>query len=625
MLVICERTKVCFFLYLLKLMKELLSLNKYLYKYRYRMLLGVIFIVLSNWFGVFPAQVIRLAFNLVKEQVSIYQYVEGFNTQELFYKTFITIVLLFGFIVFLVAVIKGIFMFFMRQTIIVVSRLIEYDLKNEIYEHYQVLNLSFYRKNNTGDLMNRVSEDVGRVRMYIGPAIMYTLNLVVLFVLVISTMISVNPKLTLFAVLPMPFLFLSIYYVQNIINKKSEQIQEQLSTLSSTIQESFSGIRVIKAFVREEEIKAKFNVESEEYRIKTMGLVNVQAVFFPTVLTLIGISTLLTVYIGGKEVIDGRITAGNIAEFIVYVNMLTWPVTSVGWVTSLVQRASASQKRINEFVKLEPEIKNDVNLPITELKGNIAFKNVSFRYPDTGIQALHNINFSVDAGKTLAIVGRTGSGKSTIANLLFRMYECDEGQILLDGIDIKTLQLSSFRKQLSMVPQEVFLFSDTIANNISFGDANADRKQIEQAAKLASVYDNIMQFEHGFDTFVGERGITLSGGQKQRVSIARAIIKAPKALIFDDALSAVDTKTEEAILNNLKEMMMNKTNILISHRISTVKHADLIIYLDSGKIIEMGTHDELLNMQNAYSELYHKQLLEEEQNIVDNFEEKINP
>jgi len=589
------------------------------------MLLGVIFIVLSNWFGVFPAQVIRLAFDLVKEQVSIYQYVEGFNTQELFYKTFITIVLLFGFIVFLVAVIKGIFMFFMRQTIIVVSRLIEYDLKNEIYEHYQVLNLSFYRKNNTGDLMNRVSEDVGRVRMYIGPAIMYTLNLVVLFVLVISTMISVNPKLTLFAVLPMPFLFLSIYYVQNIINKKSEQIQEQLSTLSSTIQESFSGIRVIKAFVREEEIKAKFNVESEEYRIKTMGLVNVQAVFFPTVLTLIGISTLLTVYIGGKEVIDGRITAGNIAEFIVYVNMLTWPVTSVGWVTSLVQRASASQKRINEFVKLEPEIKNDVNLPITELKGNIAFKNVSFRYPDTGIQALQNINFSVDAGKTLAIVGRTGSGKSTIANLLFRMYECDEGQILLDGIDIKTLQLSSFRKQLSMVPQEVFLFSDTIANNISFGDANADRKQIEQAAKLASVYDNIMQFEHGFDTFVGERGITLSGGQKQRVSIARAIIKAPKALIFDDALSAVDTKTEEAILNNLKEMMMNKTNILISHPISTVKHADLIIYLDSGKIIEMGTHDELLNMQNAYSELYHKQLLEEEQNIVDNFEEKINP
>ncbi len=605
-------------------MKELFSLNKYLYKYRYRMLLGVIFIVLSNWFGVFPAQVIRLAFDLVKEQVSIYQYVEGFNNQELFYNTFITIVLLFGFIVFLVAVIKGIFMFFMRQTIIVVSRLIEYDLKNEIYEHYQLLNLSFYRKNNTGDLMNRVSEDVGRVRMYIGPAIMYTLNLIVLFVLVISTMISVNPKLTLYAVLPMPLLFLSIYYVQNIINKKSEQIQEQLSTLSSTIQESFSGIRVIKAFVREEEIKAKFNVESEDYRLKTMGLVSVQAIFFPTVLTLIGISTLLTVYIGGKEVIDGRITAGNIAEFIVYVNMLTWPVTSVGWVTSLVQRASASQKRINEFVHLEPEIKNDESQLSIDLKGKIEFKNVSFKYPDTGIQALHNISFTIDAGKTLAIVGRTGSGKSTIANLLFRMYECDKGEILLDGIDIKELNLSSVRKQLSMVPQEVFLFSDTIANNISFGSVNADRKQVEQAAKLASVYDNIIQFEHGFETLVGERGITLSGGQKQRVSIARAIIKSPKILIFDDALSAVDTKTEEAILNNLKEIMMNKTNILISHRISTVKHADLIIYLDQGNIIEMGTHEELLNMQNAYSELYQKQLLEEEQNTVDNFEEKIN-
>lgn len=588
------------------------------------MLLGVIFIVLSNWFGVFPAQVIRLAFDLVKEQVSIYQYVEGFNNQELFYNTFITIVLLFGFIVFLVAIIKGIFMFFMRQTIIVVSRLIEYDLKNEIYSHYQLLNLSFYRKNNTGDLMNRVSEDVGRVRMYIGPAIMYTLNLIVLFVLVISTMISVNPKLTLFAVLPMPFLFLSIYYVQNIINKKSEEIQEQLSTLSSTIQESFSGIRVIKAFVREEEIKSKFNKESEEYRLKTMGLVNVQAVFFPTVLTLIGISTLLTVYIGGKEVIDGRITAGNIAEFIVYVNMLTWPVTSVGWVTSLVQRASASQKRINEFVNLVPEIKNDETLLSKELRGKIEFKNVSFRYPDTGILALQNISFSLEAGKTLAIVGRTGSGKSTIANLLFRMYECDEGSIMLDDTDIKELHLSSLRKQLSMVPQEVFLFSDTIANNISFGATNANRHDVERAAKLASVYENIMQFEHGFETLVGERGITLSGGQKQRVSIARAIIKSPKILIFDDALSAVDTKTEEAILNNLKEIMENKTNILISHRISTVKHADLIIYLDGGKIIEMGTHEELISMQNAYSELYQKQLLEEEQNIVDSFEEKIN-
>lgn len=605
-------------------MKELYSLNKYLYKYRYRMLLGVIFIILSNWFGVFPAQVIRLAFDLVKEQLSIYQYLNGFERQTIFYKAFINIVLLFGFIVFLVAVIKGIFMFFMRQTIIVVSRLVEYDLKNEIYEHYQVLNLSFYRKNNTGDLMNRVSEDVGRVRMYIGPAIMYTLNLVVLFVLVISTMISVNPKLTFYAVLPMPFLFLSIYYVQNIINKKSEEIQEQLSTLSNTIQESFSGIRVIKAYVREEEIKEKFNKESEIYRNKTMGLVNVQAVFFPTVLTLIGISTLLTIYVGGKEVINGTITAGNIAEFIVYVNMLTWPVTSVGWVTSLVQRASASQKRINEFVNLVPEIKNEESQVITNIKGEIEFRNVSFTYPDTGIKALNNISFKIEAGKTLAIIGRTGSGKSTISNLLFRMYDCSEGEILIDGINVKNHSLTNLRQQMSMVPQEVFLFSDSIYNNIAFGVNKHERQTVEMAAKNAAVYDNIVQFEKGFETMVGERGITLSGGQKQRISIARAILKEPKILIFDDALSAVDTKTEDAILRNLRSIMQSRTSILISHRISTVKHADLIMYIDKGEIIEMGSHNELLSIGNAYTELYQKQLLEEESIIVDNYEEKMN-
>lgn len=605
-------------------MKELYSLNKYLYKYRYRMLLGVIFIILSNWFGVFPAQVIRLAFDLVKEQLSLYQYLNGFERQALFYKAFINIVLLFGFIVFLVAVIKGIFMFFMRQTIIVVSRLIEYDLKNEIYEHYQILNLSFYRKNNTGDLMNRVSEDVGRVRMYIGPAIMYTLNLIVLFVLVISTMISVNSKLTFYAVLPMPFLFLSIYYVQNIINKKSEEIQEQLSTLSSTIQESFSGIRVIKAYVREEEIKEKFNKESEEYRNKTMGLVNVQAVFFPTVLTLIGISTLLTIYVGGKEVINGTITAGNIAEFIVYVNMLTWPVTSVGWVTSLVQRASASQKRINEFIKLVPEIKIEESQVKLNIKGDIEFKNVSFVYPDTGIKALQKVSFKIDAGQTLAIIGRTGSGKSTISNLLFRMYDCSEGEILIDGINVRNHYLSNLREQMSMVPQEVFLFSDTIYNNIAFGVSSHEKQSVELAAKNAAVYDNIIQFEKGFETMVGERGITLSGGQKQRISIARAILKEPKILIFDDALSAVDTKTEDAILRNLKSIMQSRTSILISHRISTVKHADLILYMDNGEIIEMGTHEELISIGNAYTELYQKQLLEEESAIVDNYEEKMN-
>jgi len=593
-------------------MKELFSLNKYLYKYRFRMLLGVIFIVLSNWFGVFPAQVIRLAFDLIKEQISLYNYLHGFERQELFYKAFIGIVLLFGFIVFMVAVIKGIFMFFMRQTIIVVSRLIEYDMKNDIYDHYQVLNLSFYRKNNTGDLMNRVSEDVGRVRMYIGPAIMYTLNLIVLFILVISTMISINPKLTFFAVLPMPFLFVAIYFVQNLINSKSEEIQAQLSTLSSTIQESFSGIRVIKAYVREHEIKSKFELESESYRHKMMGLVNIQAVFFPTVLALIGISTLLTVYIGGKEVISGYITAGNIAEFIIYVNMLTWPVTSVGWVTSLVQRASASQKRINEFLTIQPEIHNDLSKPDIEIKGDISFKNVSFIYADTGIKALDDVSFEIKAGQTLAITGRTGSGKSTIANLLFRMYDVDHGAIEIDNMDLKDHKLFNVRKQMSMVPQEVFLFSDTIKNNIAFGVDKYQDEEVIEASKKAVVYDNIIQFEKGFDTLVGERGITLSGGQKQRVSIARAIIKEPKILVFDDALSAVDTKTEEAILVQLKSIMNNRTSVIISHRISTVKHADLILYMEDGKIIEKGTHEELITLKKAYAELYQKQLLEEE-------------
>ena len=593
-------------------MKELFSLNKYLYKYRYRMLLGVVFITLSNWFGVFPAQVIRLAFDLVKEQISLYNYLHHFDRQALFYQGFISVVLLFGFIVFIVAIIKGVFMFFMRQTIIVVSRLIEYDMKNEIYHHYQFLNLSFYRKNNTGDLMNRVSEDVGRVRMYIGPAIMYTLNLIVLFILVISTMISVNPKLTFYAVLPMPFLFVSIYFVQNLINTKSEQIQAQLSTLSNTIQESFSGIRVIKAYVRENEIKDKFNEESEEYRRKTMGLVNVQAVFFPTVLTLIGISTLLTIYVGGKEVIAGNITAGNIAEFIVYVNMLTWPVTSVGWVTSLVQRASASQKRINEYLHTEPSIKNDITIEEVALSGLIKFENVSFTYPETGIKALDNVNFEIGIGKTLAITGRTGSGKSSIANLLFRMYDVDNGIISIDDLDVKDLPLYHYRNQMALVPQEVFLFSDTIRNNIAFGIDHFTEEQIVQAAQNAVVYDNIIQFDKGFDTLVGERGITLSGGQKQRISIARAILKEPKILVFDDALSAVDTKTEEAILKQLKSIMKNRTSIIISHRVSTVKHADLIVYMENGKIIEKGTHDELVALKKSYAELYQKQLLEEE-------------
>jgi ATP-binding cassette subfamily B protein len=593
-------------------MKELKSINKYLWRYKYRLLLGVLFITLSNWFGVFPAQVIRLAFDLVKEQVSIYQSLEGFSRQSNYYQVFISIVLFFGCIVFLVAVIKGIFMFFMRQTIIVMSRLVEYDMKNEIYEHYQILNLSFYRKNNTGDLMNRVSEDVSRVRMYIGPAIMYTLNLVVLFILVISTMISVNAKLTLYAVLPLPLLFVAIYFVQNLINQKSEEIQAQLSTLSNTIQESFSGIRVIKSFVREAEIQKGLHKDAETYKEKSMALVNVQAVFFPTVLALVGISTILTVYIGGQEVINGSITAGNIAEFIVYVNMLTWPVTSVGWVTSLVQRAAASQKRINEFLETTPEIKNESVAISNELIGKISFKNVSFTYPDTGIKAIKNMSFEVMPNETLAIIGKTGSGKSTLANLLFRMYDVDEGKIELDDQNIRTLNLYNFRKQIALVPQEVFLFSDSIKNNIAFGKDEKDFEEIVKVAKQAAIYDNIMQFNEGFETKVGERGITLSGGQKQRVSIARAIIMNPRIMVFDDALSAVDTKTEEIILNSLNEIMKNRTSIIISHRVSTIRNANKILFLDGGEIIESGNHEELIKLNGAYAELYQKQLLEEE-------------
>lgn len=597
-------------------MKELASLNKYLYKYRIRLILGVVFITLSNWFGVFPAQIVRLAFDLIKENISIYRLFNGFEEQELFHHLFGTALLLFGLIIFLVAVIKGLFVFLMRQTIIVVSRLIEYDLKNVIYEHYQQLSLAFYRRNNTGDLMNRVGEDVSRVRMYIGPAIMYTLNLFVLFILVISTMLSINIKLTFYSILPLPFLFFSIYYVQNIINHKSEKIQEKLSDLSTFVQESFSGIRVLKAYVREKQNYNDFAKESENYRERSMSLIKVQAVFFPLVLALVGLSTILTVYIGGKEVINGTITAGNIAEFIVYVNLLTWPVTAVGWVTSLVQRAAASQKRINEFLNTKPEVVSSINTNDQEkINGSIEFKNVRFTYPDTGIKALNNISFKIEAGKTLAIIGRTGSGKSTIANLLTRMYDVQEGEIKIDNKDIRDFALNNLRLQIGFVPQEIFLFSDTIENNISFGVSEKTEEKIHEAAKKAVIYENIMDFPDGFKTRIGERGITLSGGQKQRISIARAIIKEPQILLFDDALSAVDTNTEERILQNLGTIMKGRTTIMISHRVSTVKNADFILYIDQGTIIESGNHQQLINLKQNYYELHEKQRMEEEQNI----------
>lgn len=593
-------------------MKELSSLNPYLAKYKYRILFGVIFIALSNWFGVFPAQIIRLAFDLVKDNLANYQLTKGFENQAILKSIIIQIALLFGALIVLIAIIKGVFMFFMRQTIIVVSRLIEFDLKNVIYQKYQELSLSFYRVNNTGDLMNRVSEDVSRVRMYIGPAIMYTLNLIVLFVLVISTMISVNPMLTFYALLPLPLLFVAIYYVQNTINTKSENIQAQLSILTTTVQETFSGIRIIKAFGREKQLADRFATDSEVYKTKSMELVKVQAIFFPTILGLIGISTLLTVYFGGKEVINGSITAGNIAEFIVYVNILTWPVASVGWVTSLVQRAAASQKRINEFLDIAPEITNPSAIPF-EFTNSIEFKNVSFTYPETNITAIDQLSFTLFKGQTLAIVGKTGSGKSTISNLISRMIDVSSGSILIDNQDIKNINLNDWRNQIGIVPQEVFLFSDSIQNNITFGKDACDTADIHQAAQMAGVYDSIIAFPNGFETLLGERGITLSGGQKQRVSIARAFIKKPRLLLFDDALSAVDTQTEERILSNLASTRKDATNILISHRISTLKNADMILYLAKGKVAEMGSHETLLANKGPYYELYQMQLLADKQ------------
>lgn len=593
-------------------MKNLAYLNKFFYKYRWRLLPGVIFVIISNLFAVLPAKVIQIAFDLVTENISIYRLFNGFERQEMLNEVFNYSLLLFGATVLILALLRGIFLFFMRQTIILMSRHIEYDLKNEVYNHYQKLSMAFYRRNNTGDLMNRVTEDVSRVRMYIGPAIMYTINTTVLFLLIIWAMVSVNLRLAVFSLLPLPILAITIYYVNTMINVRSEKIQQQLSNLSSFVQETFSGIRVIKSYVREDDMREKFAAESQNYKSSSMALVQVQALFFPIMLLLVGLSTIITVYIGGLEVINGTITSGNIAEFIVYVTQLTFPVTALGWVTSLIQRAAASQKRINEFLNTDPEIESPAE--ITEnIKGEIEFKNVSFTYPDTGIKAIKNISFSINKGEFVAIIGRTGSGKSTIANLIMRMYDVDYGEILIDRKEISQLNLTDYRSQVGFVPQEVFLFSETIRNNIAFGLDELQAGKVEQAAKDAAVYSNIMHFEKGFETFIGERGITLSGGQKQRVSIARAIIKEPKILIFDDCLSAVDTKTEEEILNNLGVVMQGKTSILIAHRISTIKNADKILVLDGGEIIEQGTHDVLMDARGAYFDLYEKQLLEEQE------------
>jgi len=595
-------------------MKDLAYLNKFFYKYIWRLIPGVLFVIISNIFGVLPAQVIRIAFDLVTENINTYQLFSGFHRQYMIYQIFGSSLLLFGILVLVLALLRGLFLFFMRQTIIVMSRHIEYDLKNEIYHHYQELSLAFYRRHNTGDLMNRVTEDVSRVRMYLGPGIMYTINTVVLFIMVIYAMLTVNVRLAVFSVLPLPILAFIIYYVNNIIHFRSEKIQERLSGLSSFVQENFSGIRIIKSYVREAFVRKSFADESENYKIHSMALVKVQALFYPLMLMLVGLSNIITIYIGGIEVMKGNITSGNIAEFIVYLNLLTFPVISLGWVTSLIQRAAASQKRINEFL----HEKSDISSPAVarqNISGKIEFSNVSFTYPDTGIKALKNLSFTVNPGEMVAIIGRTGSGKSTIANLILRMYDCTGGQLAIDGRPVASLNLEGYRSQIGFVPQDVFLFSDTIANNIAFSADVLNMPLVEQAAKDAAVYDNIMELDKGFETLIGERGITLSGGQKQRVSIARAIVKQPQILIFDDCLSAVDTRTEEEILNNLGRNMQGKTSIIIAHRISTIKNADKILVLDKGEIVEQGNHQYLMDKKGTYFELYEKQLLEEEENV----------
>lgn len=592
-------------------MKELRYLNKYLVKYKWHLVLGLVFVIISNAFQIMPAQLVRHSIDLVLDTIKVYQSLENTAPQNEFFSVFSRGIFLYAILILVMALLRGVFLYFVRQTLIVMSRLIEYDLKNEIFEHYEKLPLSFYRRNNTGDLMNRISEDVGRVRMYLGPSIMYGLQLVTLFAMLIPIMFSISATLTWYALIPLPLLSISIFYVNNIVEYRSEQIQKSQSRLSTFVQEAFSGIRVIKSFTRENESIQNFAKESNEYKRQSLKLTRVQALFFPLIMGLIGLSTILTVYAGSVEVINGALTFGNIAEFIIYVNFLTWPVTSLGWTSSLVQRAAASQKRINEFLKTETDIVSTKNL-VRKLDGRVEFRNVSFTYPDTGIRALKNISFQISPGESLAIIGTTGSGKTTISHLVTRLYDATEGEVLLDGYSVKDYDLTSLRSQCGVVPQDVFLLSDTIYNNIAFGLREPDEQKIIQAAHDADVYSNIMQFPQGFATRVGERGITLSGGQKQRVSIARAIVREPKILILDDALSAVDTKTENTILNAMKKVMQGRTSIIISHRVSSAKLADKILVLDDGAMIEEGTHESLLERNGVYRELYDKQMQADE-------------
>ena len=591
-------------------MKELAYLNKFFLRYRWRFLLGVIFVSVSNYFRVLQPQMIREALDLVVENIGLFGLFNGFDMQPELFKILGRSLLYFGVLVLILALLMGIFMYLMRQTIIVMSRLVEYDMRKEIFAHYQRLSLAFYKRNNTGDLMSRITEDVSKVRMYLGPAVLYGINLLSLFVLVIYSMLRVNVELTLYSLAPLPLLSISIYYVSSLINKKSEVIQRQLATLNSSAQEVYSGIRVVKSYVQEGAMSGFFAEQSDDYKAKSLNLAKVDAFFYPLMILLIGASTVITVYVGGLQVVRGAITPGNIAEFVIYVNMLTWPVTAIGWIASIVQQAAASQKRINEFLNTPPEITNPSDA-IGPIKGLVEFDEVDFTYPDTGIKALKKVSFRLEPGQKMAIIGRTGSGKTTIADLLARMYDVSSGAIRIDGKDIREHHLGQLRQHIGYVPQDVFLFSDTIANNIAFGKRDASREEIESHARHAAVYDDIMELSDGFDTAVGERGVTLSGGQKQRVSIARAFVKKPDIVLLDDCLSAVDTKTEKQILGYLSGALSNKTAIIITHRIYSLLNFDKIIVMEDGAVVEEGTHEELLRKNGYYQELFEKQRLEE--------------
>jgi len=590
-------------------MKALAYLNKFLWKYRGRLFLGFVFILASNIIQAIMPTIVQEAVDQFKLFIEQYATVES---KEVFYKEKILPFAAYVILMYLgLAILRAIFVFMMRQTIIIVSRLIEYDLKNDVYDQYQRLSLSFYKKNNTGDLMNRISEDVSKVRTYLGPGLMYPMNLICLFTVTLIFMLDKSVELTLWTLIPLPIMSVLIYFVSSTMNKRSERVQHQQSRLTTFVQEMFSGIRIIKSYNRHEEALDTFTDQSNEYKKRSLRLVMINAFFLPIIMLLIGLSTIITIYVGGVKTINEEISYGDIVQFVIYVNMLTWPFASIGWVTSIVQRAAASQERINEFMQEKPDIVSGPD-KITRFEGKLEFKDVSFEYPKTKIQALNNVSFSIEPGMTLAIIGRTGSGKSTITDLAARLYDPTKGKVILDNTPLHQYDLKAFRSNIGYVPQEVFLFSDTIANNIGFGlEREYSLEEIQEAAVNAHIDHNIQAFTDGYQTIMGERGITLSGGQKQRISIARALIRKPGILILDDCLSAVDTETEEVILTNLKAFMSNTTTIINSHRISSIQHADEIIVLDSGKIVERGKHEDLLNKQGGYFKLYEKQLAED--------------